>query len=143
MSNRRAFIKTSCVACAGIAGSGFLLSLLSSCKTTALITAETTDNIIRVPVSAFADKKIQVVRSKSLEFDVLVVKNSPEKYSALLMKCTHRENPLTATDKGLFCPSHGSSFDLDGNVTEEPASSPLKKFRTQLENETILIYLQS
>jgi cytochrome b6-f complex iron-sulfur subunit len=43
----------------------------------------------------------------------------------------------------LYCSAHGSTFDLQGNVTHEPASRPLKQYRTEKVNNEIIIYLQS
>jgi Rieske Fe-S protein len=57
------------------------------------------------------------------------------------MQCSHQNQPLSATKTGLFCASHGSAFDLEGNVTVEPATDPLRKFKTEVNNATIKIYL--
>lgn len=116
-------------------------SQLSGCKTVAITNAQVENNMINIPVSTFADKKIQIIRSATLNNDILLVKNSETQYTALLMRCTHRNNPLTASDSGLYCSAHGSRFDLEGNVTYEPATLPLKKFTTQLQNEYIIINL--
>jgi len=76
-------------------------------------------------------------------YDILLVKKSTEEYLAIYMKCSHQENPVTATTTGLFCSSHGSRFDLDGNVTKEPATAPLKKFKTAIIDNQIVIDLKS
>jgi Rieske Fe-S protein len=59
------------------------------------------------------------------------------------MKCTHQENALTATPEGLHCSAHGSSFDLEGRVTKEPALAPLQRFAVKLENDHLSINLKS
>jgi Rieske Fe-S protein len=59
------------------------------------------------------------------------------------MKCTHQDNPLTATQTGFFCSAHGSTFDLKGNVTKEPALRPLKKYTTEIKESSILINTKS
>lgn len=76
-----------------------------------------------------------------MEFDILLVKRKDGTYNALYMQCTHQNQPLSANKSGLFCASHGSAFDLEGNVNVEPATSPLKKFRTETENNNVKIYL--
>lgn len=97
---------------------------------------------IKVPLSSFIDKnKVLIVRNEQTVFDILLVKISDTNYNALLMQCTHQDNPLTATKSGLFCSAHGSTFDLQGNVTKEPALSPLKKFKTEVNNSFIEIFL--
>ncbi len=59
------------------------------------------------------------------------------------MKCTHRANPLTATKDGLYCPAHGSRFDLNGNVTEQPATEPLKQFKTSINQTSVIVNTNS
>lgn len=100
---------------------------------------ESTKGLIKVPFSAFTEKNNAViVRNSQLEFDILLVK-SGNTFNALQMKCSHQDNPLTANASGLFCSAHGSTFDLQGNVTKEPALQPLKKYKTELTESTIII----
>lgn len=98
--------------------------------------------MLTVPASSFGEGKLLVVRAPGLDFDVLLVKKADNNYTALLMKCTHQDNPLTATSSGLFCPSHGSSFDLEGRVTKEPALAPLRKYNTTITDNNITIHLK-
>lgn len=135
MVNRRTFIKTSCVICA----SG-VLSQLNSCAP-ALPTFKTkiTGKTISVPVTFFDASNVAIVRDGQAEFDILLVKKSEELFEALYMKCSHRENPLTATETGLYCSAHGSVFDLDGKVKKEPATEPLQKFPVDLDRVQGLI----
>ncbi|HKR07299.1 MAG TPA: Rieske (2Fe-2S) protein [Bacteroidia bacterium] len=141
MKSRREFIETTCKACIGTLVISVFAPGLSGCKTIAVIQTEMDGNQIKIPAISFADKKIQIIRSSKLNDDILLVKNSEVQYTALLMRCTHRNNPLNASESGLYCSAHGSRFDLDGNVTYEPASQPLKKFTTQLQNDLIIINL--
>ena len=139
---RRSFIKSSCLLCAGVAALGLTAVELSSCAP-ALPTFKTsfTGNRVAVPVSSFVESNLLIVRDLQVEFDILLVKKSAEEYRAIYMKCSHQSNPVTATNTGLYCSSHGSSFDLDGNVTKEPATAPLQKFRTEISNENVIIFL--
>ncbi len=140
MKTRRAFIKQSCAVCAAGLTLGWLTTQLTSCVSALpIVKAENKQGVISVPLSSF-DEKINtvIVRNGQLEFDILVVK-SGETFHALQMKCTHQDNPLTATASGLFCSVHGSTFDLDGNVTKEPALRALKKYKTELTEDSIVI----
>jgi cytochrome b6-f complex iron-sulfur subunit len=138
--DRRQFIKNSCAACIGTAASGLLFSSLTSCAPAFPVHKATFANgIIEVPTSSFAISNLVIVRDLQMDFDILLVKKSAEEYNALYMKCSHQSNPLTATNSGLFCSAHGSSFDLDGNVRTEPATSPLQKFKTELNNDIVTI----
>jgi nitrite reductase/ring-hydroxylating ferredoxin subunit len=139
---RRDFIRTSCLTCTALLGAGSLLSMLSSCSPLPTLTTSSKENTLLVPVTSFkADQNLLVIKNASLEFDILLVKKKDNTYNALYMQCTHQNQPLSASNSGLFCSSHGSAFDLDGNVTVEPATRPLKKFRIETENENIKIYL--
>jgi cytochrome b6-f complex iron-sulfur subunit len=130
--NRRTFIKSSCAACA----TG-LLSQLTSCAP-ALPTFRTKieGKTIDVPITAFETSNVAIVRDNQAEYDILLVKKPGEVFDAIYMKCSHRENPLTATPTGLHCSAHGSSFDLNGQVTKEPATAPLERFPTRFDKAT-------
>jgi Rieske Fe-S protein len=144
MQNRRDFIKRSCGLCLSITGLGLVSSQLSGCAPLPIYKGEASKNIISVPIVSFNDKnKIIIVRSEQLEFDILLVKISDSNYNALQMKCTHQDNALTANPNGLTCSAHGSTFDLEGNVTKEPALSPLKKFKTEINNSFVQISINS
>jgi Rieske Fe-S protein len=141
--DRRKFIKSSCVLCAGALGAGLLSSTLSGCATLPIYKGVTEQDKINIPFASFKESNVLIVRNNKLEFDILLVKKHENDVNALLMKCTHQDNALTATKSGLLCTTHGSTFDLQGNVTKEPALNPLKKFKTELNNQVITIYLKS
>ncbi|MCW3084371.1 MAG: Rieske (2Fe-2S) protein [Bacteroidetes bacterium] len=130
--------------CVGLVGLGALATQLSSCAPLPVLKGESKDGIITVPIISFTEKSnVMIVRNAQLDFDIALVKNSDSDYTALLMKCTHQDNPLSLTKNGLYCASHGSAFDLKGNVTQEPALTPLKKFTTEITNSSILINTKS
>ena len=141
--DRRNFIRSSCTLCVGAIGIGFIASELAGCAAMPIYKATAEQDMIKIPLSSFKESKILVVRNNQLEFDILLVKKSETDVNALLMKCTHQDNPLTATNSGMFCSAHGSSFDLQGNVTREPALKALKKFKTEINNQVITIYIKS
>lgn len=143
MKTRREFIKDTCTACLGTAFLGFTFSQLTSCSSLPIYKTNLSKKTVDVPLTSFAESNLVIVRDMQVPYDVLLVKKSPEEYLALYMKCSHQENPVTATKTGLFCSSHGSTFDLDGNVTKEPAPAPLKKFKTTLTENSITIDLNS
>src|SRR6218665_3569464 len=140
MQDRREFLKQSCTFCIGLVGLGTLATQLSSCASLPVLRTDASNGQLNVPLTSFTDKsKVVIVRNAQLEYDIALVKNSDTDYSALQMKCTHQDNALTVTQSGLYCASHGSSFDLHGNVTQEPALAPLKKYKTEITNSSILI----
>jgi Rieske Fe-S protein len=143
MQNRREFIKRSCTLCLGLAGLGAAVQL-EGCASLPVYKTAPDKGIAEVPLSSFTEKsRIVIVRNPNFEFDIVLVKKSDTSYNAFELKCTHQDNPLTATQTGFFCPSHGSAFDLDGKVTQEPAPAPLKKYTTELTSSSVLIHLKS
>jgi Rieske Fe-S protein len=139
---RKDFISKGCMACAGITLGGSLMNLLTSCSPLPVLKTNATDKIIEVDLSKFPSEKNQlIVKCKGMDFDILLVKKSDGSFNALYMMCTHERQPLGASNKGLYCSSHGSGFDFEGNVTNQPATKSLTKFQTSISNQKILINL--
>ena len=125
---RRQFIKSACVACAGMAT---MLPLLNGCSSSAqLVQAALNGDELHVPFTAFAEKDWVIVRSKQMEFDVFLKKETADSYKAILMRCSHRNNPVQRTSTGFVCHEHGSRFNSDGVVLTEPASKNLTELPT-------------
>lgn len=142
MQNRRSFIKQSCAFCIGAIGLGAVATQLTACAPMVVFKGEVQKSKILVPFSAFvAPNSMLVVRNSQLAFDILLIKKTDGTYAALEMKCSHQDNALTATKTGLFCSTHGSSFDLDGKVLKEPAIEPIHKYIVEIENSAIQIVL--
>ncbi len=127
------------MACLSFTGAGVLLE---GCSTALPLLKTTQENkAIMIPLSRFSDKnKLVIVRSSTLENDILLIKNE-NSYKAIYLKCTHEGVGLTATDKKIFCPAHGSVFDFNGKVIKEPALRPLTEFRTETTHENVIIHL--
>lgn len=140
MSTRRSFIKSGCAACV-LTASG--ISFLESCSTPLpmIKSASTKPGQVEVDANSFAGKgNMLIVRTKQLEYDILLVK-SGEAYKALYLRCTHEGVGLTPASNKIFCSAHGSVFDLDGKVVKEPALRPLKIYTTEIVNNQIIIHL--
>jgi cytochrome b6-f complex iron-sulfur subunit len=73
--------------------------------------------------------------------DVIVVSRDDGGYRALLAVCTHNLCPLDVVPDGYDCTCHGSRFDLGGVVLSGPASEPLKRFDTRVEDGGLFIAL--
>ncbi len=139
---RRDFIKTSCATCLGVLGAGTLLSTLSACTPLPMLKGEAHDGVISVPATTFASgQNLLVISNPKMDHDILLVKTKDGSYNALYMQCTHQNQALSANKSGLFCPAHGSSFDLEGRVTQAPAEKPLRRFRATTDNDAIHIHL--
>jgi Rieske Fe-S protein len=143
MKTRREFLKDTCTACLSTAFLGLTFSQLTSCSSFPIYKTNLSQKIVSVPLSNFAESNLVILRDMQVAYDILLVKKSESQFNAIYMKCSHQENPVTATKSGLFCSSHGSTFDLNGNVTKEPALAPLKKFKTIIQDNQITIDLNS
>jgi Rieske Fe-S protein len=73
---------------------------------------------------------------------LLVDHPSASAYNALSSICTHQGCQITGFDSSsgqFICPCHGSTFDVNGKVTQGPAGSPLPKYQTQLNGTQLTI----
>lgn len=128
--------------CIGAMAGISALTLLESCASGKILKLEPQNNVLTVLKSEFtAEQNIVMLRTNQLNFDVLLYKKSETEYSALLMQCTHYDNPVFANKKEIFCPSHGSTFTFEGKVLKEPATQNLKTYKTQIDHNSIKINL--
>lgn len=141
MTSRRDFLKTACGFCAAITAIGMTATLLEGCKSIPVVKASPENNKLRVPLTAFGESNYVFVRAAGMESDMLLVKKPDGTFTALLMQCSHEAQPLTVSGTSIYCASHGSRFDLDGNVTKEPATRPLQKYFVTNETDSVLILL--
>ena len=133
---RRAFLKSSCSLCVGIA-----LGSLQSCAPLPVFETSASGNEIGVPIALFANKELVIVRADNLPYDIAVRKKIDGSYLALLLRCTHSDNPLSFTGRGFRCSLHGSTFDEAGAATRGPAQASLKRLKTKLISDNIAIQL--
>ncbi len=66
--------------------------------------------------------------------NIIVARSKDAKYIALSKICTHVGTTVEfqKDTNDIYCPNHGSKFDLTGKVTKSPAPSPLKMYQTEL-----------
>jgi nitrite reductase/ring-hydroxylating ferredoxin subunit len=137
--DRRAFIKKACVLWAGMAGGLSIASLLTSCVSLPRVKSDVKNNTAEIPLSSFVENKMVIIVPKHYYYDILVIKKSDTEYTALEMKCTHQDNMLVPSSKGLNCTLHGSSFDFNGKVTEGPAIRNLRTFPVEISDNKISV----
>ena len=73
---------------------------------------------------------------------LLVDHPSANVFNALSSICTHQSCLITGFDTGkeqFICPCHGSTFDVNGKVTQGPAGRSLAKYSTQLNGTQLTI----
>ncbi|MGE5401980.1 MAG: ubiquinol-cytochrome c reductase iron-sulfur subunit [Bacteroidota bacterium] len=65
-------------------------------------------------------------------------------FNVLSSVCTHQSCQINNFDSGssqFICNCHGSHFDVNGQVTQGPARSPLAKYTSQFSNSKLTIQL--
>ncbi|HTF05305.1 MAG TPA: Rieske (2Fe-2S) protein [Bacteroidia bacterium] len=139
---RRSFIKTCALICAG----GTAVSmLLSSCKSVYYATAVVDNKTITLKKTEFTNEEgvlraFVVVRNDRLEFPICIYRFD-KTYIALSTKCTHSGCEVQPNATTLVCPCHGSEFSNKGKVMNPPAESDLKQYIVTEDNENILVQL--
>ncbi|MCB0430481.1 MAG: Rieske 2Fe-2S domain-containing protein [Flavobacteriales bacterium] len=142
--DRKTFIRNTGCACVGLMAGSAVVSLLQGCAAIPVCKAVVEEGKICVPLSEWpAEEHTRIVRAPQLEYDLLVVRKADGSYRALEMKCTHADNRLSANPKGLVCTLHGSTFGLEGEVTNGPAIAPLKTFPVYQEQNNLYIQVKS
>jgi cytochrome b6-f complex iron-sulfur subunit len=71
--------------------------------------------------------------------DIIIARVKSGDFIALSKVCTHQGTTVEyqkATDD-IYCPNHGSTYDIMGKVTKSPAASPLKMYKTDYNATTL------
>jgi cytochrome b6-f complex iron-sulfur subunit len=132
--SRRIFIRQMGALTASVCGLG-----LAGCASKFLVAGEDSGKLIRIRRSDAEGKSGLIVKSSLLEAPVFLSR-AEEGFTAVLMLCTHKSCGLSYTGRILSCPCHGSEFGLDGKVLAPPADTDLRKFKTSLTEEFIIIH---
>lgn len=137
---RRDFIKGTCSLCI-LTGVGWIAGSLESCSNMPVYKTAVNENKVTVPLSLFAQSDIQIIRPAKMDYDIALLKEKDGSYTAILLSCTHTENPLSSTGNSFVCNLHGSRFDKEGQVLKGPAERPLRRYKTTLITDQIIIHL--
>lgn len=145
--DRKEFIHKCIPGCLGLL---FLQSTLSSCVTQKSVNATIVNDYLALPLKSFETVKNDqttylnavIVRNALLQHPICVFRNGVDNYVAVLMKCTHQGAALKVFGDTLQCAAHGSEFDSNGFATNGPATDRLRTFETNIETDTLKIYLK-
>lgn len=85
------------------------------------------------------EKGYVLISLPNYNFPICVYKLSEDKYTAILMECSHNGCELQANKASLICPCHGSEFNKEGIVQSPPAEQNLKTFPTHSDTEHVYI----
>jgi Rieske Fe-S protein len=141
---RRDFLKGACRICllgTAVAAAGNSLYGCSPSVGNALLKPTITDNKIAVPLSIFEKGNLQIITPEKYPYEIALEKKQDGTYTALLLKCTHYDNPLTPTGNSYTCNVHGSKFSKAGDVQKGPAEHSLQQLPTTVSSTNLSILL--
>jgi nitrite reductase/ring-hydroxylating ferredoxin subunit len=135
---RRDFLRTACQACAGLAILPAVASM-EGCAASKGASYAVQEGALRIPVNVLTPG-VNVIRAKGLGDKVLINRRDDGTFTALVLNCPHKNGPVTFTDGvGLKCGWHGSTFDLEGQVTKGPSTSGLKRYPAAVEGTELVV----
>lgn len=73
---------------------------------------------------------------------LIVFKAVDGNFYALSQICTHEGCTVEYLEaqNDIFCPCHGSQYDIQGNVTHGPSTTPLFQYATSLSGTTLHVF---
>lgn len=138
---RKTFLQQSCNVCL-LAAAGLFSTALTGCGPGAYqaFSATPEDDRITIPKDLFARGSLVLVRPEGWYYAIALRKQNENTYSAILLKCTHQDNQLTASSGGVSCSLHGSAFNRDGQVVKGPAERALRNYPVTVQSDSIIIH---
>ncbi|HEY3875008.1 MAG TPA: Rieske 2Fe-2S domain-containing protein [Candidatus Kapabacteria bacterium] len=142
--NRRTFIETLGVTLGGAAVAGTLGEILDAKLAAKPLHAK---DVTEVPINLQDNPELaNVGGTYHLEYDdlsrdILVVHVAKDQFVGVDIKCTHRacEVSYNPDEKNLYCPCHGSKFDVYGHVLVGPATVPLQYYHAELKGDEVMV----
>ena len=145
--NRKEFLQTCGCAALGVFAVG---SLTTGCANTTYIAKYSrVGKVVVIPLSEFVDntstpyqqRPFVIVSVPEQKFPIAVYAHSDQTFSALLLRCTHRNCELQPQTDFLQCPCHGSEFTSRGVVQSPPALVNLDSFSVTKQNNNVEVHL--
>jgi cytochrome b6-f complex iron-sulfur subunit len=74
--------------------------------------------------------------------NIIIARTLNNEFIAVSSICTHQQVTLDfqANDNRFYCSGHGSTFSTTGTVTNGPASTSLKQYKTALSGNNLRVY---
>lgn len=134
---RKEFIK---LASAGIFCGG-IIPVLEGCVTYRYAESALEGDKLVVEKKVFQKDLFVLVHNPQASSPIYLRKDADERYTALLLECTHKQCTVNPDKETLSCPCHGSRYDAKGNVLEGPARKPLMHYKVDSDDTNIYIQL--
>lgn len=138
--DRRDFIQKSLILTCGIAGaSAFLEACTKSNNPSTAPVVNFTIDISSSQYSALQKNGSYVYYSPS---NIIIARDHAGAFVALYDVCPHAGCTIQFDEhaSNFPCPCHGSQFDENGNVTQGPATTGVKKYNTTLTGTQLNVY---
>jgi cytochrome b6-f complex iron-sulfur subunit len=124
-----------------ICGGGFLM--LEGCASVSYIPYNEQNDQLVVKKSNFIKEKYGLIGHKNLPAPIYIAKLESNKYSAVLLECTHKRCEVSPAGDLLICPCHGSEYSSSGKVLQPPAEKDLYSFGIKTDSENIYINVRN
>jgi len=89
-----------------------------------------------------ANQPLNSIGGSIVNGEIVIGRVSSTSFVAVSAACTHQGTTVEfqQPQNQFFCPNHGSTFALDGSVTQGPAQKSLTKYNTSLNGTNLRIY---
>lgn len=142
--NRREFLEKSG---AGILGSVLAISIGAGCAITKTYRSSVQNGRIVIETRQHPELLIAggsiIIEPDGMLGPIILINTDGKTFNAVSAVCAHMGCTVGVTKNFLLCPCHGSTYDLEGKVVRGPAAKSLYKFKTEVENGTISIIIDS
>ena len=139
---RREFMKKCGFISAGLVYGGSSL-MLEGCASVSYFPYEVENNLLIIKKSYFVKERYGLIEYKNFPAPIYITKLGNNKYSAVLLECTHKGCEVSPAGDLLICPCHGSEYSNTGRVLQSPADKDLYSFSVKTDSENIYVNVQN
>jgi cytochrome b6-f complex iron-sulfur subunit len=95
-----------------------------------------------IDLSQSANAALNTVGGSIVTNRIIIGRVNSNTFIAVSAECTHQGTIIQfqLNNNRFYCNNHGSTFSLEGSVTNGPASRPLTKYNTSLNGNTLRVY---
>lgn len=118
-------------------------SCIQSCSSNTTDNPTAPQNVdFTLDLSKAENSSLNSVGGYTYQGGIIIARINTSTFSALSQACTHQGATVNyeASATRFHCPNHGSNFDVNGNVINGPAASPLQKYNTSLNGTMLRVY---
>ncbi len=97
---------------------------------------------VTLDLTLHANQPLNTIGGSVVDNGIVVGRVSQTSFVAVSAACTHQGTTVEfrLAQNQFFCPNHGSTYSLDGVVTQGPAQKSLTKYNTSLSGTNLRIY---